>query len=792
MIRNNKRNKYFRNSRTSRSMHQLRILFTALLLLCGLYAQAQKFTINGTIKAKSSGEALIGAIVKVNELPSVGAVTNEYGFYSITLPEGDYTVSVSYLGYQVSEQKVILSEDITQNIALIEEGQLLEEAVVKSEKADVNLSRNEMGVMKLDIKTANKLPVIMGERDILKTIQLMPGISSAGDGNSGFYVRGGSADQNLILLDEAPVYNASHLLGFFSTFNSDAIKDVTVYKGSIPAEYGGRLSSVLDVKMNDGNDQKYHVSGGIGLISSKLNVEGPIQKDKSSFLITGRRTYADMFLKLSNDSTLNNSKLYFYDLNAKVNYKINDKNRIFLSGYFGKDVLGVNNSFGFNWGNTTATLRWNHIVNSKLFSNTSVIYSNYNYNISINGNGVDFDIKSRINDWNLQQEFQYYLSTKHTMKFGFNTIHHTIAPGNISSSDNQINSTDYKDKYAWENAVFVSDEWKINEKLNLNFGLRGSSFTNLGAGTYYTFNNDGDVIDSTVHASGEFINTYFNIEPRAAINYRLNEQTSIKAGYTRSTQNLHLMTNTTTSTPTDRWIPSSPNVKPEISDQYSLGYYRNFKDNLYEFSAEVYYKDMQNQIDYRNGAELTINNNIEGDLLYGIGRAYGIELFFKKRYGKFNGWIGYTLSRTERKVNGINNNEWYAARFDRTHDVSLVGMYDLTKRWTISAVWVYNTGNAVTYPAGKYSVDGQTYYYYTERNGSRMPAYHRLDLGATYTKITKKGRESSWSFSVYNAYNRYNPFTIEFQDNPDNPQQTQAVQTSLFGIVPSITYNFKF
>ncbi len=792
MIRNNKRNKYFRNSRTSRSMHQLRILFTALLLLCGLYAQAQKFTINGTIKAKSSGEALIGAIVKVNELPSVGAVTNEYGFYSITLPEGDYTVSVSYLGYQVSEQKVILSEDITQNIALIEEGQLLEEAVVKSEKADVNLSRNEMGVMKLDIKTANKLPVIMGERDILKTIQLMPGISSAGDGNSGFYVRGGSADQNLILLDEAPVYNASHLLGFFSTFNSDAIKDVTVYKGSIPAEYGGRLSSVLDVKMNDGNDQKYHVSGGIGLISSKLNVEGPIQKDKSSFLITGRRTYADMFLKLSNDSTLNNSKLYFYDLNAKVNYKINDKNRIFLSGYFGKDVLGVNNSFGFNWGNTTATLRWNHIVNSKLFSNTSVIYSNYNYNISINGNGVDFDIKSRINDWNLQQEFQYYLSTKHTMKFGFNTIHHTIAPGNISSSDNQINSTDYKDKYAWENAVFVSDEWKINEKLNLNFGLRGSSFTNLGAGTYYTFNNDGDVIDSTVHASGEFINTYFNIEPRAAINYRLNEQTSIKAGYTRSTQNLHLMTNTTTSTPTDRWIPSSPNVKPEISDQYSLGYYRNFKDNLYEFSAEVYYKDMQNQIDYRNGAELTINNNIEGDLLYGIGRAYGIELFFKKRYGKFNGWIGYTLSRTERKVNGINNNEWYAARFDRTHDVSLVGMYDLTKRWTISAVWVYNTGNAVTYPAGKYSVDGQTYYYYTERNGSRMPAYHRLDLGATYTKITKKGRESSWSFSVYNAYNRYNPFTIEFQDNPNNPQQTQAVQTSLFGIVPSITYNFKF
>lgn len=774
-------------------MYQIRLILAAILLISSTtYAQAQKHTISGTVKAKASGEALIGAIVKISELQGVGAATNEYGFYSITIPEGDYTVSISYLGYQVNEFKVTLRNNITKNIALEEEGQKLDEAVVTSEKADANLSRNEMGVMKLDIKTANKLPVIMGERDILKTIQLMPGISSAGDGNSGFYVRGGSSDQNLILLDEAPVYNASHLLGFFSTFNSDAIKDVTVYKGSIPAEYGGRLSSVLDVKMNDGNDQKYHVSGGIGLISSKLNVEGPIQKDKSSFLITGRRTYADMFLKLSNDSTLSNSQLYFYDLNAKVNYKINDKNRLFLSGYFGKDVLGVNNSFGFNWGNTTATLRWNHIMNSRLFSNTSLIYSNYNYNISVGGNGVDFDIKSKINDWNLQQEFQYYASTKHTVKFGFNSIHHTITPGNISSSGSQLNSTDYEDKYAWENAIFASDEWKVSDKLNLNIGLRGSSFTNLGAGTFYSYDNDGELTDSSTYSSGEFINTYFNLEPRAAINYRINKQSSIKAGYTRSTQNLHLMTNTTTSTPTDRWIPSSPNVKPEISDQYSLGYYRNLKDNMYEFSAEVYYKDMQNQIDYRNGAELTINNNIEGDLLYGIGRAYGIELFFKKRYGKFNGWIGYTLSRTERKIDGINNNEWYAARFDRTHDVSIVGMYDLSKKWTISAIWVYNTGSAVTYPAGKYTVGGQNYYYYTERNGSRMPAYHRLDLGATYTKITKRGRESSWSFSIYNAYNRYNPFSIQFQDNPDNPQQTQAVQTSLFGIVPSITYNFKF
>lgn len=774
-------------------MQSVKLLFTAVLLLTGIYAQAQqKFTISGTVEAKSSGEALIGAVVKINEIKGAGGVTNEYGFYSLTVPEGEYTLSVTYLGYQMSEQKITLDKNITQNISMSDEGQQLEEVVIKGERADANLSRNEMGVMKLDMKTAGKLPVIMGEKDILKTIQLMPGVNSAGDGNSGFNVRGGSSDQNLILLDEAPVYNASHLLGFFSTFNSDAIKDVTIYKGSIPAEYGGRLSSVLDVKMNEGNNQDYHVSGGIGLISSKLNVEGPIQKGKSSFLVTGRRTYADMFLKLSGDSTLENSKLYFYDLNAKVNYTINDKNRLYLSGYFGRDVLGVNENFGFDWGNTTGTLRWNHIVNSKLFSNTSVIYSNYNYNIGISTDAVNFDIKSKIQDWNVQQDFQYYANTKHTVKFGLNSIYHTITPGNIVSNNSQFNSTDIEDRLAWENAVFVSDEWKITDKLNLNYGIRVSSFSAVGPGTFYSYDEFGNTIDSTTYQSGEFAKTYVNPEPRIALNYRMTEESSIKAAYVRSTQNLHLMTNTTTSNPTDLWIPSSINVKPEISDQYSLGYYRNFKDNQYEFSAEVYYKDMQNQIDYRNGAELAVNKQIESELLFGIGRAYGLELFFKKNFGRFTGWVGYTLSRTERKIDGINNNEWYVARYDRTHDISLVGMYDISKKWTVSAIWVYNTGNAITYPAGKYIVDGQTYFYYTERNASRMPSYHRLDLGATYTKITKRGRESSWSFSVYNAYNRYNPFSIEFQQDPNNAQKTQAVQTSLFGIVPAITYNFKF
>ncbi|MEZ5018447.1 MAG: TonB-dependent receptor [Flavipsychrobacter sp.] len=777
-------------------MSKLKLLFLLLLLGSSLVSQAQKnnFTVSGTIKAQSSGETLIGAVVKIKDLKGAGTVTNEYGFYSLTVPSGSYELEVSYIGYELNTIAITLDKNITQDVDMVEKGKQLNEVVVKSVREDANVSRTEMGVMKLDVKTANKLPVIMGERDILKTMTLMPGISSAGDGNSGFYVRGGGPDQNLILLDEAPVYNASHLLGFFSTFNSDAIKDVTVYKGTIPAEFGGRLSSVLDIQMNEGNNKKYHVSGGIGLISSKLSVEGPLQKGKSSFLISGRRTYADMFLKLSNNENLKNSKLYFYDLNAKVNYKINDKNRIYLSGYFGRDVLGFDNIFGFDWGNSTATLRWNHIVNSKLFSNTSAIFSDYRYNIGITNAGFNFDIKSKIQDWNLKQEFTYYANTKHTVKFGFNTIHHTIEPGNIvaKGANSQVNNTNVEDRFAWENAVFVADEWKVNEKIKLNYGLRATSFTLLGAGSFYTYDQEGNATDSVKYQSGEFAKTYFNLEPRVSINYMLTKESSIKAGYSRSAQYLHLMSNSTTGNPTDLWIPSSENVKPQVADQYTLGYYRNFNDNKYEFSAEVYYKDMQNQIDYKNGAQLNVNTKIESELLFGVGRAYGIELFFKKRYGRFNGWVGYTLSRTERKINGINNGDWYVSRYDRTHDVSAVAMYDLTKRWTISAIWVYNTGNAVTYPAGKYNIDGQTYFYYTERNASRMPAYHRLDLGATYTKVTKKGRESSWAFSIYNAYNRFNPFSIAFEQNANNPQQTQAVQTSLFGIVPSITYNFKF
>jgi hypothetical protein len=766
----------------------------AIMLLFTLSLSAQeKFSISGTIKAKSSGEELIGAVVFLKEKPEIGAVTNEYGFFSITAPKGNYTFVASSLGYKQIEKKIVLEANVKENVMMEDQGRQLDEVVISNRRRDENITKNEMGATKLDIKTANSLPVIMGERDIIKAIQLTPGVKSSGDGNSGFYVRGGGADQNLILLDEAPVYNASHLLGFFSTFNSDAIKDVTIYKGSMPAEYGGRLSSVLDVRMNEGNNQQYHASGGIGLISSKLNLEGPIQKGKSSFLISGRRTYADMFLKLSNQDGLKDSKLYFYDLNAKMNYQINDNNKLYLSGFFGRDLLGYKNLFGFNWGNTTGTLRWNHIASSKLFSNTSLIFSDYRYIVSVSTSAVDFKIKSNIQDWNLKQEFSYFANAEHTIKFGGNTIYHTIVPGNIEVSGvSSLNSTKVESRRAWENALFVSDEWKVNNRLNISAGIRASSFSVLGAGTFNNYDDEGNVTSSQSFETGEFVKTYIVPEPRVSASFMLNEVSSIKSAYTRNAQYLHLLSNSNAGSPTDLWLPSSLLVKPEISDQGSIGYYRNFKDNTFEFSTEIYYKDLQNQIDYKNGAILNANEKVESQLLYGRGRAYGAEFFVKKRVGRLNGWIGYTLSRTERLIDGINNNRWYNARQDKPHDLSLVAIYELTKKWTVSGVFVYSTGNAVTLPTGKYEVNGQVNFRYDERNGSRLPDYHRLDVAATYTRMKKKNRESSWAFSVYNVYGRENTYSLSFRENAQNPQQTEAVQVSLFKFVPSITYNFKF
>ena len=768
-------------------MNRIIAVFAAALLANITQAQTSKFTLNGTVKDKKTGETLIGVAVYVKEISGTGTSSNEYGFYSLTLPQGKYHVISNYVGYKADTVVVNLTADTKLDRSLSENTSQLKEVVVSNKRKDDNLRKTEIGVEKLDIKEIEKIPIIFGEKDILKTIQLLPGVKSAGEGNSGFFVRGGSADQNLILLDEAPVYNASHLLGFFSTFNSDALKDVSIIKGNSPAQYGGRLSSVLDVKMKEGNNQGYNVTGGLGLISSRLSVEGPIQKDKSSFIVSGRRTYADVFLKATDD--FKDNSLYFYDLNAKANYRINEKNRIYASGYFGRDVLGFGDNFGIDWGNTTATVRWNSIISPKLFSNTSFIYSNYDYNIKINSGGTDFNINSQIKDWNLKQEFQFFPNAKNSWRFGFNSIHHNITPSRFEGDN--ITAEEKESRYSLENAVFANNTMKLSNKFTLDYGLRFSFYTILGGDTYNIYDK-GTLTDSVVLESGDFGKTYYNLEPRMQFSYLLNDVSSIKGGYARNTQHLHLLSNSTSSTPTDQWIGNSYNIKPEISDQMSIGYFRNFSNNRFQFSVEGYYKHMQNQVDYKDGADINSAPDIERELLYGIGRAYGVELLLKKTEGKFTGWVGYTLSKTERKIDGINNNEWYAARQDRTHDLSVVGMYQLTKRWSLSGLFVYNTGNAVTFPSGKYNVGGNTTYYYTERNGYRMPAYHRFDIGATYTKPHKKRFESSWNFSVYNVYGRENAYTITFEDHPDDPTRTRAIQTSLFRWVPSITYNFKF
>ncbi len=758
-------------------------------------ANAQKNNVlNGVIKDETTGETLIGASVHVNGTSSLGTVTNAYGYYSLSIPPGVYEVIYSYVGYQTVKKNISFAVDLTQNISLSSSNQL-NEIIVSSERRNNNVENPLMGVQKLNVKEINSIPVLFGERDILKTLQLLPGIKSAGEGNSGFYVRGGSTDQNLILLDEAPVYNASHLLGFFSTFNSDAIKDVTVYKGGMPAQYGGRLASVLDIKMNDGNKKEYTVEGGIGLIASRLKAEGPIEKDKSSFMISGRRTYADTFLAFSSDSSVKGSKLYFYDLNAKVNFILDSKNILYLSGYFGRDKLGLKDSFGFDWGNTTGTIRLNHLFSNRLFSNTSLIYSNYNYIIQSLLEDNDFSVKSSIKDFNLKQDFQFTANNAHEVKFGLNAIHHTITPGKITASQaSSVNESMIENRTGLELAVYFSDEYKVSEKLNVAYGARFSNFSALGAGTFKTFDVDGNLTSAKQYKSGELVKNYFNLEPRVSAAYQLSESKSLKASYTRNTQNLHLMSNSTATSPTDLYIMNSNNVKPEIADQFALGYFSNFKNDTYEFSTEIYYKDMKNQIEYRNGTDLRGNQNVESDLLFGDGRAYGIELFLKKRFGDFNGWIGYTLAKTERQFTQINNGKWFNAKQDRTHDLSVVGIYKASKRWTLSSTFVYGTGTAVTYPSGKYQLNGETVFYYSNKNADRTPAYHRLDLSATLEPKFKPNRkyQSSWSFGVYNAYNRKNAFSIDFKDDPDNPAKTQAVQISLFGIIPSVTWNFKF
>jgi len=763
-----------------------------LFQLTSAYTQPL-LSINGTVKDAGSGEVLIGASMYLLENPQKITLTNAYGFFSISVIPGKYQLVTLFAGYRSDTVSIQLSGNKTVVIKLQPIGKELTEVVVSSSRKNDQVTKPLMGVQKLTVKEMNNVPVIFGERDVLKTIQLLPGVKSAGEGNSGFYVRGGGADQNLILLDEATVYNASHVLGFFSSFNSDAIKDLTLYKGAMPAEYGGRLASVVDVKMIDGNNQTFHASGGVGLIASRLNLEGPLVKDKGSFILSGRRTYADVFLGLSRDSSIRDNSLYFYDFNAKANYTLNSKNRLFLSGYFGRDKLGFGKTFGIDYGNSTGTLRWNHIFNGRLFLNNSLIYSNYNYNIEIKSGINNIIIKSKIEDLALKTDFQYFINNDNKINFGSQITRHLLSPGIVdASASSSFNSQALPVKKALEAAVYFNHEYAPNAKLRLNYGIRLTSFSLLGPGNFSTYDSASNIIQTTVATGSGAVKTYLNPEPRFSASWLLSPLSSIKASFTRNVQNLHLLSNSAAINPTDIWIPSSLQVKPEIADQVAIGYYKNDLGFQYEFFVEAYYKWMQNQVDYKNGAQLRANENVESQLLFGNGRAYGLEWFLKKKTGKLTGWVSYTLARTERSVAGINNGNWYPARQDQTHNIAIVGIYQTNSRWTISSNWVYNTGNAVTFPSGKYTLNGQTAYYYTERNGYRFPAYHRLDLAATLKNKSRKGREGSWTFSLYNVYGRENTYSIEFKDDPNNPGKTIAEQTALFKWVPSVTYNFKF
>ena len=762
-----------------------------LLLLCmvgfTLKIQAQeKTTVNGTVKDKLSGESIFGAVIKIDQLANVVVSSNEYGFFAISLPKGKYDLRISFVGYEEKRIPITLNDPLSIPVFLESKNQLAE-VVVESKRKDDNLIKAQMGTETLNMKSISKVPVIFGEKDVLKTIQLLPGVKSAGEGNSGFYVRGGASDQNLILLDEAPVYNASHLLGFFSTFNSDAIKDATLIKGNAPAQYGGRLSSVLDVKMKEGNSKNYTVNGGLGLISSRLSIEGPIQEDKSSFILSGRRTYADVFLKATDK--FKDNILYFYDFNAKANYKIDDKNRVYFSGYFGKDELGLGSSFRINWGNKTGTIRWNRVISNKLFLNTSFIYSDYNYDVSLKNGETKFNVNSNIKDANIKQDYTFYLNPKNTIRFGFNSILHTITPSIFSGTVN--NNVNKVGRNGLENAVYFNNNFRANQQLIIDYGFRVSAYSIMG-GDVYNLYNGNEKISSISLQKNSFGKTYLNLEPRITSNYRLNDFSSIKVAYARNVQHLHLLSNATASNPSDQWIGDSYNIKPELADQTSLGYTRNFKNNTYELSAEVYYKSMQNQLDYKDGTNINTIADVESALLYGIGRAYGFELLAKKKIGLFSGWISYTLSKTERKIEGINGGNWYNAKQDRTHDLSIVTIIELNSKWSVSGVFVYNTGNAVTFPTGKYSLGGQTIYQYANRNANRMPNYHRLDLSVTYENLNRKKQERSWNFSLYNVYGRENAYRISFQDDPLDNSKTQIIQTALFRWVPSITYNFKF
>jgi len=755
----------------------------------------KSFSVSGYVKDAATGEVLIAASVYIKELGS-GTVTNPYGFYSIGLNKGSYTIGVSYIGYNTFEQILDLNSDLILNIELKPEARQLEEVVISSVKKNNNVSSLETGTSQLQIESIRRIPAFMGEVDVIKAIQLLPGVAVTSEGSSGFSVRGGASDQNLILLDEATVYNASHLIGFFSVFNNDAIKDAKLYKGDIPASAGGRLSSLLEVRMKDGNSKNFSATGGIGTISSRLTLEGPIINEKTSFLISGRRMYADIFLPLAKNKDLKNNKLHFYDLNAKVNHIINDNNRIFISGYAGRDVF-KNEFAGMDYGNNTITLRWNHLFSKRLFSNFSFIRANYDYELGTQAERPDgFEWKSNLEDHSVKADFTYYLSPGNIIKFGAATTYHHFLPGSARGTGSESLFSEFilPDNFALEHGIYAMSENKIGKNLSIKYGLRTSIFQNVGKATVYNFDEAYSSIDSTVYESMDFYNSFSGLEPRLGITYMLGEFTSIKASYARTRQYIQLAQNSTAGTPLDIWFSASKNIKPQVSDQVSLGLFRNFADNSIETSIEGYYKKMTNTIDFKDHAALLLNPKLEGETRIGESWSGGIEFLVTLNLNKLNGWVGYTLSRTERTIAEINDGKPYAAPYDKPHNISVVLNYPITKKLHAGANWVYSTGNPVTFPTGRYEILGAVLPIYSKRNAYRMPDYHRLDLSLTYSKMPKPGKkwQSEWNFSLYNAYGRHNAWAINFVQDENDPNITKAELTYLFSYIPSITYNFKF
>ncbi len=752
-------------------------------------------TISGKVKDQRTGEELVGANIFVKEIKT-GTITNTYGFYSLSIPAGRYTLVYSYVGYYPTERQIDLNINQSLDIELTSRQELLKEAVVTGKRTDENVKATEMSVVKMDIKTIRQIPALMGEVDIIKAIQLLPGVQTTSEGSSGFSVRGGNPDQNLIQLDEATVYNASHLMGFFSVFNNDAIKDVTLYKGDIPASYGGRLSSLLDVRMKEGNAKKFEATGGIGTISSRLTLEGPIKKDKISYIVSGRRTYADLFLLFSKNENLKGAALYFYDLNSKMNFTLNPNNRLFISAYLGRDVF-KNKDFAMNWGNRTFTLRLNHLFSQKVFSNFTLVSSKFDYSLGIpEGRAESFLWTSELYNYTVKADFGWYPNPHNTIKFGGSSSFHRFMPGSAKGVGSGSILTDYKvpPSNVLEHSLYAGNEQKVSPALQLKYGVRVTGFQNIGKATLYNYDEQFQSIDSTIIPNGKVYNTYIGFEPRIALKMSIDSVSSVKASYARTVQYIHLASNSASGNPLDVWFPSSPNVRPQKGDQYSLGYYRNFLQNQLETSIEIYYKNNLHCIDFRDHAELLLNPKLEGELRFGTAYSYGLELFYKLQKERFNGWISYTLSKSYRKIKDINEGKRYLSPYDKPHNIAIVVNYLLNKRVSVGANWVYATGAPVTFPTGRAIIGNKVVPVYSDRNAYRMPDYHRLDVSLTLKNKEKPNRrwKGEWNFSIYNAYGRKNAWVINFKEDPDNHDIMYAEKTYLFSILPSITYNFRF